>query len=93
MTDVLNLRIPTKQMIRFLLFLYFNGPADFKAQNIYNNAGHFRIVTGDLLKWNVISKKKGIIKGRFCDIYSINGNGKIFIEEFIYDYHKCVTRS
>jgi len=88
MEDVRNLRIPTRDMMYLLLHLYFNKTCTFKSQNIYNDQQHFWKVIKKLHKWNVIDKKQRIINGRFKPYYILNGNGIIFIKEFIYDYHK-----
>lgn len=92
MTEVRNLRYPTTQMLMFLNLLYFKKVCTFKNQDIYKDQAHFRKVIRDLLKWNVISEKKIIENNRFIKAYVLNGNGTILIEEFIYDFHKCVTK-
>ena len=93
MRDVRNLRYPTLSELQFLVHLHFNGLSTFKTQPVYNDPAHFRRIIKRLLLWNVITPKKIIENGRFVNAYTINGNGTILIEEFIYDYHKCVTRS
>lgn len=91
--QVSNLLLPTPKMFRMLLNLYFNGECNYKTQDIFKDRCYFYETMKKLLMWNVINVRRIIVNDKFINCFSINGNGKILIEEFIYDYHKCITKS